>query len=406
MKLLPFAAFVILLTFFLFSCSPALSAPDVLTATPLIDLPTQPVENFPMVAPTLAEAAPRNVSMPGAQAVYEKSGNLWAWTGDSAPLQLTSGGADSRPRLSPDGKLVAFQRGTGLWAVEISGQNPRKLFGENSAVPAQFEFAPSSHKVYFTSAGLDGQLRFDLNLADADSGLSQNLLPAGRGGRFTFAPDGKLLALVRPDQIATAQADGSGAQVVFSFQSTQGSNGEYLPQIMWMDNGFGFKTIIPGGAGQPARFMFIMYMGGTPAQLAEFSAAAPTVSESFIAPDGSKAAYLKESGDNLELHVIDASTADKAYFAHKRGQIALLGWTPDSQNLLFWLDDARSTWMMSGNAQNPLSDVSFAADVRWLDANSYIFRNDSELRLRILGQPSQIIDTGITGGFDVEKTSP
>ena len=141
----------------------------------------------------------------GLLVVYEKSGNLWAWTG-SGISQITSGGPDSRPRLSADGKLVAFQRGAELWAVEISGQNPRKLYGEAGALPLQFEFAPSSHKVYFTSAASDGTPRFDLNLADVDANTAKSLLPAGQGGEFTFLPDGSQLALVQPDKIIVARA--------------------------------------------------------------------------------------------------------------------------------------------------------------------------------------------------------
>ena len=110
--------------------------------------------------------------------------------------------------------------------------------------------------------------------------------------------------------------------------------------------------------------------------------------------------YLKEQGGNLELHVIDASTADKTYFGYARDKFGILGWTPDSKNMLFWIDDPRRTWMAAGDNQSPLSDVTYAANVTWVDANTYLFLNESELRLRTLGQPSQVIDTGVTGSFD------
>jgi dipeptidyl aminopeptidase/acylaminoacyl peptidase len=398
-RLLPFGAFT-LFTLCLFACTPTVSPLSATSAAPVDAVASQVAENLTAAVPA-PQSAPASgaAGNPGLLVVYEKSGNLWARTG-SGISQITSGGTDSHPRLSADGKLVAFQRGTELWVVEASGQNPRKLYGEAGVVPLQFEFAPSSHNVYFTSAASDGAPRFDLNLVEADVNAIRPLLPAGQGGQFTFLPDGSQLALVQPDKIIVTRPDGTGAQVVHQFPPVKGPKGDYLPQIAWMENGYGFKTVIPGSDGAPARFMFIMAAGGQPAQLAQFSAAPPSVSDTYLAPDGSKLIYLKEQGGNLELHVIDASTADKTYFAYAREKFGLLGWTPDSKNILFWIDDPRSAWMSAGDTQSPLSDVSYAANVTWVDATTYLFLNESELRLRTMGQPSQVVDTGVSGEFD------
>ena len=395
-RILPLGA-LLLLTLCLFACQATTSSALATSAAPADAVASQVADNLTAAVPTSGlPPASGLTGNPDLRVVYEKSGNLWAWTGSSIS-QITSGGPDSRPRLSADGKLVAFQRGAELWVVEISGQNPRKLYGEAGALPLQFEFAPSGHKVYFTSVASDGTPRFDLNLADADGNSARPLLAAGQGGEFTFLSDGSQLALVQPDKIIVARADGMGAQVVHQFPPTKGPKGDYLPHIAWMDNGYGFKTVIPG---KPARFMFIMAAGGQVAQLAEFPAAPPSISDTYIAPDGSKLMYLKEQGGNFELHVIDASTADKTYFGYARDKFGILGWTPDSRNMLFWIDDPRRTWMAAGDNQSPLSDGTYAAAVTWVDANTYLFLNESELRLRIVGQPSQAIDTGVTDSFD------
>jgi Tol biopolymer transport system component len=353
-------------------------------------------ENLTAAVP-ISTVAPAAASMEsGLFIAYEKSGNLWAWTGGAA-VQITSSGVDSRPRLSADGKLVAFLRGSELWVAETSGQNPRRLYGEAGAIPLQFAFAPNSHRVYFTSASPDGTPQFDLNLADANSASVRSLLPTGQGGEFTFQPDGSRLALVQPDKIIVAHADGTDARVVYKFSAVKSQKRDYLPHIAWMENGSGFKTAIPG---DPARFMFIMATGGQPAQLAEFRAVAPSVSDTYIAPDGSKLMYLKQQKGNLELHVIDASTTDKAYFAYARTKFGILGWTLDSQNILFWVEEPDQTWMNSGNDRAPLSDVTYASNVTWVNENSFLFLNKSELRLRIMGQPSRVLDTGVAGSFD------
>lgn len=409
-RFLPFGVFI-LFTLCLFACSPTAPSPLATSAAPGDAVASQVADDLTAVAPATQSAPGPGVTVnPGLLVVYEKSGSLWAWT-RSGVSQITSGGPDSRPRLSADGKLVAFQRGIELWVMEISGQNPRKVYGEAGAVPLQFEFAPASHKIYFTSASSDGASRFDLNLADTDANIVKSLLAARQGGEFTFLPNGSQLALVQPDKIIVSRSDGTDAKVVYQFPVIKGPKGDYLPQIAWMDNGYGFKTVIPGNSGSPARFMFILAAGGQPAQLAEFPAVPLSVSDTYIAPDGSKLTYLKEMGGDLELHVIDASTADKAYFAYAREKFGLLGWTPDSKNMLFWIDDPRRGWIAAGDNRSPLSDVTYAASVTWVDENTYLFLNETELRLRTLvstrlrqsttgGQPSLIIDTGVTGSFD------
>jgi len=396
-RFLPLAA-TIFLTLCLFACSSTASIPPATPVIPVEAVASQVAENLTAVVPPSVEVIPATAApdMHGLLIVYEKSGNLWAWKGDNA-TQITTSGADSHPRISADGKLVAFQRGAELWMVDASDQNSKKLYGETGAVPLQFEFAPNSHTVYFTSAASNGTPRFDLNLVNADSAAVKTLLPAGQGGEFTLLPDGSQLALVQPDKIIVARADGTDAKIVYQFPKSKGPKGDYLPHIVWMDNGYGFKTVIPGN---PTRFMFIMAAGGQPAVLAEFRALAPSLSDTVISPDGSKLMYLKRQHENSELHVIDAGTADKAYFAYVSEKFGILSWTPDSKTMLFWIDDPRSTWMAVGDNRAPLSDVTYAANVTWVNENTFLFLNGSELRLRTEGQPSQIIDTGVTGGFD------
>jgi len=123
----------------------------------------------------------------------------------------------------------------------------------------------------------------------------------------------------------------------------------------------------------------------------------PAISDVYIAPDGSKVLYLRAKGESLELHVIDASTADSSYFEHAAGKLGLLGWTPDSQGLLYWLDDPRSAWFSNGNSQTALSDAAFAEHLRWISQELYLFVSQGGLRLRRLGQPSQLIDSGVAG---------
>jgi hypothetical protein len=355
------------------------------------------------VATTVSAPAPAGTKPANFAVVYEKSGNLWLWT-EITRVQLSNSGIDHRPKFCADKKWIVFERGSELWVVDFAGQKPRRIFAEAGSKPLQYDFAPFSHLVYFISGKTDGKPNYDLLLADPETGMVKNLLAVGNAGKFTFTPDGRNMALVEPGQIAVVQADGSGYKPVLSFQPVKSTAGDYLPQIVWMKNGTGFKTVIPGQAGKPARFLYIMTSGGPPALLAEFHPTALDLAHATIAPDGSKVLYAKDKGSNLEVHVIDVSTADKLYFSHPIKKMGLLGWASDSNGILFWLDDYRRTWISFGDHQSPLGDGVDAENVYWINSENYVFMNRSELRVIVSGKPSVLIDQDVTGNFDVSMS--
>jgi hypothetical protein len=352
--------------------------------------------------------------------VYSTNSGLRLWDGATV-RPLTDSGADARPQISDDGQIVAFSRAGELWAVSADGSNPRALAdsgtlanlprsAEGKPEVSQFVFAPGSHDVYFNTILMTESYpiaQYDLAKVNADAPVVQSLLKNGDGGKIVFAPDGRKIALVQPEKINVVNADGSGSKTVFTFKMVSTySEWFYLPEIAWMPDASGFKTVIP--ASDPlanpkkrTRFYFVPASGGKAAQLAEFLAAPVFQSGVFISPDGTKVLYGKEQGGNLELHVIDASTADKMYFWQPRDKFGPRGWTPDSQGLLYWRDDTRRTWLLAADGQaSPLSDVTYATSVAWVDANRYLFVNETELRLRTLGQPSLLVDADFSGNFD------
>lgn len=403
LKLFPYLLGLTCLTLGLSACSPA--APN----------PTLPPPAFPTALPAWTEtpaasAAPGLEETPSLGAgpaflvVYPTSAGLRALTSASPePLSLTSDGGDTRPVLSADGQLVSFQRGVELWVVETAGGQPRKIYGEAGAQPLQFAFDPTQQSVLLTTATADGAPRFDLLRADLATGLVQNLLAAGQGGEFTFSPDGQLLALVQPNQILVASASGADLRGVYQFSPSPGPARAYLPQIVWLENNFGFQTVIPGQAGQLARWLFLPAAGGPPAQLAQFPAVSPALSETYLAPDGSKVLYAREQAGQLELHLLDASTADRLLLAFPQGQVGPLGWTPDSQAPLFWLEQPGQAWLARGDNRQPLSDAAVATDLVWLETETVLFRNGTELRLRTASQPSQLLASDVIGPFAALK---
>src|SRR5258706_3163625 len=357
------------------------------------------------------------------EVVYSQAGNIWLWAETALPKQLTGSGQDSVPKISDDGVVVAFRRNGELWAVNADGTNERVLASAGALAalphtdsggplePRFFDFAPHSHDGYFNTMLIGNPFSVpqqDLAKANADNPAVQSLLNDDQGGdEFTFSPDGTKIALARSDKINVANADGSGLKTVFTFPFVMlYSEASYTPQVVWLPDASGFKTVIPAqdALGDPSaltRFMFVPADGSQAAQLAEFVAAPAFADRANISPDGAKVLYAKPQGANLELHVIDASTADQMVFWYAASNFGVLGWAPDSIHFVYWIDDSRRTWLGSMVAQGiPLSDVTFANKITWLDANRYLFMNETELRMRTLGQPSILIESGVDEGFD------
>jgi len=371
------------------------------TPTPTADISPPPTVS-PLPESNFTETSPLETPVPlmlpetaGLRVVYIKDGMLWHWQNGS-PVSLSA--KASALALSDDGRVVAFLSGGHLWAIDLAGGEPRQL--ENlaaSQVAADFAFQPGAHTLYFTtqSQGIGTPIpQNDLYAVDADQPVLRALLPAGQGGRFSFAPDGAQLALIQPDRINVANLDGSGLKTVLTFAPVLKADGQaYLPPVAWLSNSYGFKTVIPNAdSSQPARFMFMAAQGGEPAQLALIRAAPVAMGYyPYISASSDTVAYLRENGSSLELHTIDASTADKTLLTHPKDQFGLLGWAGDGVSLVYWINDPSQTQLRHPDGSTvPLG----GAQIVWLDAAQYLSLSGNELRLTTLGQPGIVIDTG------------
>jgi len=328
--------------------------------------------------------------------VYEKSGNLWI-TKSGKNSQLTNGGNDSRPKISDDGELVAFLRKNELWVVSLTGKEQKRIFGSADELPLQFDFEAHTHRIFFSTAKPDGEPRQNLMVADLDRGGIQTLLLAGMAGEFTPSTDWKILTLFQSGRILTYDISTGNVQLAFQFEHFKLEDGRYTSDISWMDNNFGFKTVIPGDGGNKSRLFFIFGSGGEPALLAEFQGNNLSEDNSFISPDGTRVLYLKRYGDRDEIHVVDISTADKTYKAGERNKIGILGWAPNSKKWIYWVEQKPNVLITDGVSDQPLSDMPMTENIKWINENSILFLNGSDLRFVIIGSKSFLIDREVTG---------
>ncbi|NLF03370.1 MAG: hypothetical protein GX601_20605, partial [Anaerolineales bacterium] len=253
------------------SSSPApepTETPEQAVASPVPEEPTS------APSPTAEDAtlAPEPIVSPeveGFVIAYTKGGSLWLSEDGAAPRQLTSGGLDGRPILSPDGQWVVFEREAGvgamglprfdLWVVGVDGSDLHRLVavadlpGETvtasdsddeillDRVPMQVAWLPGSNALAFNT-----QLMVEHGMAPKDDlwrvgvdsqGLTQ-VLPDGQGGVFAFSPDGAHLAVSTPSEVSMMNADGGNrrALVDFDFVDTA-SEYAFYPMPAWAPDG-------------------------------------------------------------------------------------------------------------------------------------------------------------------------
>jgi hypothetical protein len=205
----------------------------------------QPMRVFVLLAALLVAtpAVSQSVSMRDGNLFYRASAN-------AAPRQLTRTGLDRDAVLSPDGRTVAFIRGTpgeqvetatgeaeatSLWTIGVDGSGARMLLkGRASDHPEQLlaqlqspRFSPDGRRIYFLSAGwvTSGAVHvLDLSTGSERflvAGNSLDVVPSGHyarhlvvsqhryflaGGSYDwfwlFAPDGREVGPIGENQSA------------------------------------------------------------------------------------------------------------------------------------------------------------------------------------------------------------
>jgi len=214
----------------------ALLAASAGSGTPPIDYTPVPTKPLPTdeAAPISEEPIPSSLPVFGGKTpiplpegpltiVYTKLGNLWVWTLDDEPRQVTFGGNVFDVRLSDDSQMVAFllqldtQRFE-LWVVDVDGTGERRLVSADEfeqsnpnaeqSAPNRLEWVPGTHTLAYNTRIISDtpgtRMGGDLHLVDADSGEKQVIFEAGSVGDFYYAPDGSLIAFASPDAISVA----------------------------------------------------------------------------------------------------------------------------------------------------------------------------------------------------------
>ena len=287
------------------------------------------------------------VSAPmGLRVVYIRDGNLWSWTEAGGKVQLTNTNDMATARVSDDGQVLAFMRGSEVWTVRMDGMDASLLATQTSA-----------------------------------------------GGALWFSPDGLLLAVSTNDHIDVINLMGSSSVTVVNYPALPDG---YFPEVIWSPDSFGFKTVIPTLTANAQVEMLFVFTDGTVASLAKFVMSPLSESLPHLSPDGGYLIYVANLDSEQEsLYLMDSSGATRPY-GEAATHIQTYGWLPDSKQFVYGWEESRRTFI--GNIGEPPAshDIALPRTVRWVDNEHYLAIENGDLVLGDYNGARTLIDFMVT----------
>ena len=350
---------------------------------------------------------------------YSKNADPWIWIENEGSRQLVDATNIMNVAISSDGQVVAFQREdtSELSAISADGEDLRSLAGqeflarENSLV-WNFDFAPGSHNVFFTTRVNEAGFlpRYDLYVVDADAAEPTPILVfgPGHGGIATFSPDGQWMSLYHAGALELARVNGNEARTIFSYPEGY-EPATFGPDITWMEDSCGFSAFhVPDP-------VYALDQGGlwfVPVNGEPIEKVAVNSSWGIPSPDGQRVGYSTQ-GDEAGIHIVIADGTDATYMAAPGTTFG--GWTPDSQHFMIILDTetgdsfgtARRVLLGElGEEPSNLTDTNTADRVRWITDEEFLFTSGAELRLQRIGEASILLDDQVYNIFDYSLINP
>ncbi|MDP6442166.1 MAG: CehA/McbA family metallohydrolase [Pirellulaceae bacterium] len=199
-------------------------------------------------APLLGAIFPQ-LSRDGETIVFSHQGAIWrtARAGGAATRLSSGSGFDALPALSPDGRRLAFTRGTGAFSGPVHIINAETL--EPIAIPKR---PVAKDKLFFDATGnrllsnfRRGGGRFGLCWFDMKTGeLGDELRPDQWGLKYALSHDDKSIALITTHDVRGEQGGNNGPQCdLWTLPSSGGETrhvGEFpgrLYDVSWAHDG-------------------------------------------------------------------------------------------------------------------------------------------------------------------------
>lgn len=355
---------------------------------------------------------------------WVENGDLMVWTqGDSAPAKVASDGVHVA-FLAPDGKHIAYTRGgdnqsSSLWTANRDGQSEKQLISAEilaGKVIADVRWLDAT-TLYFNTAqatGVGQARQDDLWRADSTTGQAAMILPPGKGGNFTFSPDGKQIALVRPGvydgqdgQISLVNPLGEAEQDLLSFPAiSTGSEYQFYPLVFWLADSSALQAAIPDRdlIYNDSTEQTALWRLGTDGSQDQTG----TIQASFFGQphwsfDGQFVVFLRRAGDitanQFELVTAAGNGENTATYATgEAGMLQLNGWLPGATQFVYAQGQPGTYWLGDpGQPPQPLPGSIFTP--RFVTASLYVYtmvNEDKTFELRLADLNDPAVSTLIT----------
>ena len=380
------------------------------TVAPILAMTPTPVS---ALAPT---STPVTAPVDDLVVVFTRDNNAWLWTENGGESQLTKNGGVDQVLLSDDKRVVAFRRGTGLWAVNTDGSNERQLVKESDIpIPQEGELAdyitgmainqlawiPGSHELLFNTMMLsDGPgllLSDDLWRVNANpqSALSLDyLFLPGEGGNFAIAPDGNQVAVITPDSISLTTINGEDRQRIFGYTPVATySEVAYYAQPVWSPKSDLLGVVIPPpdplGTENQAFGIWLLHADRGAAGLVGTIEARGTrpLPDPVINPTLETIAYLSNpeiESDRTDLLLVswEDTIGDPIFYTSRVD--GLYDWSPGGERFSFTQPPGETntfsifTGQLDEEPRQVGDGKSLVLNVHWLDDNSYLYLQASD----------------------------
>ena len=220
------------------------------------------------------------------------------------------------------------------------------------------------------------------------------------GGKLWFAPDNVLLAVSTRDHIDVIDLNAGSKITVVTYPAIPGG---YFPEVVWMPDSAGFKTVIPSLTEGGEAEMLYVFPDGTVASLAKFKMVVPADSPPYFSPDGGYVIYVAALEDGKRsLFLMDSSGATRPY-GESAGSVRAYGWLQDSKRFLYRVGDPPDTFIGSVDGPPAYNETAFPETVRWVDNEYYLALQNGDLILGNLYAATMLIDSNVMD-FDVIRS--
>lgn len=321
----------------------------------------------------------------------------------------------ARVSISDDGKVIAFTRKGGLWAINSDSSGERLILGtgvfkkmepvDPGVGLAQLDWIPNTHILLFNTILLNNYgLRYtdDLHVVNADTTYYTVLLHPGKGGKFLTSPDGKLVALITPSEIRVMRMDGSNYHTALKYPGVAiPSEYAYYAQPIWSSDSKSLMVAIPPKdvyyeTTSPTT-IWQLYPDGQPAKVIS-KIEAERGQYIDISPDFSRIAilrfsfYTEEGLDRInELHMAKIDGSEDVLY--DSSVLRFINWTQVSEHFVYQVK--YNSYQMGGADSDFILLVDKAISLRWVDASHFFFTHMEngleELHLGFVNEPSILL---------------